>query len=185
MKEGELELLRRLAAGMPEAATVVEIGSWKGRSTLAIADGLATVAGARLVAVDTFGGRLGFDDVAQQTETRSEFNRNTAGIPFLEVLEAESLAAADRFADATLDWVFIDALHDYASVKADVSAWAPKLKVGGLLSGHDFGRAGVTDAVLRSFADVEVESSIWMTRDRPRLRPARVLRHHAKRMLGR
>ena len=37
-----------------------------------------------------------------------------------------------------LDFVFIDAQHDYDSVKKDIEIWTPKLKPGGLLSGHDY-----------------------------------------------
>ncbi len=186
-KVSELALLERLARGMPAGAAVVEIGSFRGRSTLAIAAGLAESGGARLVAVDTFAGDPGWAERDEPADARATFDRNTAGIPFLEVVQDESVAAAARFEDASLDWIFIDALHDYASVVADIRAWAPKLRPGGLLSGHDWGRAGVTDAVLVFFPleRVEVEHSIWMTRAEPRLRPGRVLKHQAKRLLGR
>ena len=37
-----------------------------------------------------------------------------------------------------LDFVYIDANHSYASVKKDVEAWFPKIKINGILGGHDF-----------------------------------------------
>jgi predicted O-methyltransferase YrrM len=37
-----------------------------------------------------------------------------------------------------LDFVFIDADHSYEGCKADIEAWFPKVKPGGLLSGHDY-----------------------------------------------
>jgi hypothetical protein len=42
------------------------------------------------------------------------------------------------FADWSLDWVHLDARHDYASVKADIGAWLPKIRKGGWLSGDDY-----------------------------------------------
>lgn len=43
-----------------------------------------------------------------------------------------------RFADGFLDFVYIDARHDLSAVRADLQAWWPKVKSGGLFSGHDF-----------------------------------------------
>ena len=182
-KESELEILRRLAASMPAEAVVVEVGSFRGRSTVAIAEGLERVDRPRLIAVDTFAGDPAWDDIAEVSEARRQFDRNTEGIAFLEVIQAESVRAAEGIADTSVDWVFIDALHDYRSVRDDIRAWAPKVKRGGLISGHDYGRAGVTDAVLAVFDDVEVEHSIWTTRSRPRLKPHRLVRMYARRLL--
>ena len=49
-----------------------------------------------------------------------------------------SLEAAEAFPDGSLDFVYIDAAHDHASVAADVAAWWPKLRTGGLLAGDDY-----------------------------------------------
>ena len=58
-----------------------------------------------------------------------------------------------------MSFVYIDALHDYDSVKADIAAWWPQVKPGGVLAGHDFHSgnpetAGVARAV-REFAKAE------------------------------
>ena len=45
---------------------------------------------------------------------------------------------AQRLDDESLDFVFIDALHDYSHVQQDLSLWYPKLKSGGLFAGHDY-----------------------------------------------
>lgn len=172
-KESELEFLSEVARGMPQRAAIVEVGSWKGRSTVAICEGLRGGSEATVWAIDTFAGD---PDVAEavgavdQRAVAAEFKRNTAGYDCLRMIVAESVEAAAEFDDESLDWVFIDADHSYEAVVADIAAWAPKLKPGGLLSGHDYGRAGVTDAVRRSFPAVEQASSIWYTRERPRRR---------------
>jgi predicted O-methyltransferase YrrM len=179
-KQSELELLHRIALGMRSDALVVEVGSFRGRSTVAIAEGLARVEGARLVAVDPFTGDPGWEKETASDEARAIFDRNTASIPFLEVMQMPSLDAAAQFDAATIDWIFIDGLHDYRSVRGDIRAWAPKMKPGALMSGHDYGRAGVTDAVLSLFGDVTVEHAIWMTTETPHLQLRRWARARAK-----
>ena len=55
----------------------------------------------------------------------------------------------DAFKDIpnNLDFVYIDAAHDYFNVKKDTENYYPKIKKGGILAGHDFGREGLTRAV--------------------------------------
>lgn len=50
-----------------------------------------------------------------------------------------SVQAAVSFENGSLDFVVIDAEHGYESVVADITAWLPKLKPGGILFGHDYG----------------------------------------------
>jgi len=54
------------------------------------------------------------------------------------LVEADSVEAAGRFDDESLDYVFIDANHSYEAVYRDIRAWWPKVKLGGLVSGHDY-----------------------------------------------
>ena len=49
-----------------------------------------------------------------------------------------SVEAAARIPAASLDFVYIDARHDYASVMEDLEAWYPKVRPGGLMTGHDY-----------------------------------------------
>lgn len=51
---------------------------------------------------------------------------------------AFSAEAATRFADRSLDFVYLDAAHDLWSVINDLHVWAPKVKVGGIVAGHDY-----------------------------------------------
>ena len=55
------------------------------------------------------------------------------------MLKHDSADAAKIFKDETLDWVYIDAGHSYAEVKADFEGWFPKVRKGGIVSGHDYG----------------------------------------------
>jgi hypothetical protein len=56
----------------------------------------------------------------------------------ITLLITDSVTASRLIGDATVDWVHLDARHDYASLKTDIQAWLPKVKPGGWLSGDDY-----------------------------------------------
>lgn len=58
-----------------------------------------------------------------------------------------SVPAAKTIENESLDFVFIDAIHSFEAVTEDLNAWYPKVRRGGLISGHDFSWDGVQDAV--------------------------------------
>jgi hypothetical protein len=63
-------------------------------------------------------------------------------------IRMDSVLAAKLYKDNSLDFVFIDASHEYQAVKNDIEAWYPKVKDGGVLAGHDYKCwYGVTRAV--------------------------------------
>lgn len=56
-----------------------------------------------------------------------------------EFLKMYSTEAAEHYiADVSLDFVYLDARHDYCGVKEDLLAYWPKLRPGGIMAGHDF-----------------------------------------------
>lgn len=76
-----------------------------------------------------------------------------------EIWRMTSLEGAQRIENASLDYVFIDARHDYDSALEDLEAWFDKVKPGGILAGHDYadgefpqGAFGVKSAVDEFFA---------------------------------
>lgn len=58
--------------------------------------------------------------------------------PKVTLIREFSSKAANFFDDEYFDFIYIDADHTYESVKTDLDAWYPKVKKGGILSGHDF-----------------------------------------------
>jgi predicted O-methyltransferase YrrM len=75
------------------------------------------------------------------------------------IIRGDSAGSASGIKDGALDFVFIDAAHDYHSVRKDIEAWLPKVRDGGLITGHDYGNVkypGVRKAVDEIFSGVEV-----------------------------
>lgn len=70
-----------------------------------------------------------------------------------------SVDAAAGFSDASLDFVFIDANHSYDAVSADLAAWWPKVKPGGVFSGHDYGN----DINWPNHCEVKRAVDVWAT----------------------
>jgi len=100
-----------------------------------------------------------------------EYTSNTQGVRARVIeLRKYSTEAAECVADASLDFVFIDAQHDYESVKTDIQAWAPKVRPGGLISGHDYDpdpvrNYGVIEAVTEIFDEVTTGANFtWCKR---------------------
>ncbi len=54
------------------------------------------------------------------------------------LIRAASLNAVDLFNDESLDFVYIDANHQYDFIKQDISLWYPKVRKGGIIAGHDY-----------------------------------------------
>ena len=68
--------------------------------------------------------------------------------PNATLLVLRSLDAAPRVADGSLDLVFIDGIHSYEACAADIVAWTPKVRAGGIVCGHDYGLGN--EGVLRA-----------------------------------
>ena len=161
----ELELAW-LAEKASRCTNIAEVGSWQGRSTRAIADNTT----GRVYACDTFKGTPEDGHYKLLTDKPedwlyTEFTRNMEGLSNVVTLAMPSLDAAKLFQGPTFDMIFIDAAHDYDNVKADILAWRPLLKPGGLFCGHDFdaGRAGVVTAVRELIKNPRMAGagSIW------------------------
>jgi len=85
------------------------------------------------------------------------------------VLRGISWEMADKVEDGSLDFIFIDADHVYESVKKDILAWIPKVREGGLVSGHDWDFPGVRQAIdelLPEWKDAYMDHVWWLKKGR-------------------
>ncbi len=65
----------------------------------------------------------------------------------------DSFVAAQNFEDGSIDLCFTDANHQYDFISKDIAAYLPKMKKGGVISGHDYDDPGVERAVKEAFGD--------------------------------
>lgn len=128
LTDGEAQTLMKYGRG----GMCLEIGSYKGKSARHIASVCE-----KLFCVDTF-----MCSVDGQTQTEhsiyEDFRNNTSEFGNIVPITGKSSDVHDCFANDTFDMIFLDAMHDYDSVREDLSNYWAKLKLGGYLLMHDF-----------------------------------------------
>ncbi len=167
------EAYDRIVAALPSdrPSTMVEIGTWVGRSTAYLGVEIVNSGKpATLVAVDLFQGSAEIDGTKRAgavPASQAAFRRNLEPVERalgdrFRILVEDSAEAAGRFADGSVDAVWVDAAHGYAFVKADLAAWVPKIRPGGIIGGDDYTRCpGVRLAVDERFGDRAVVTPPW------------------------
>ena len=148
---------------------IVEVGSWMGRSARALADNTPGT----LWCVDTWSDDAYGDAPAEMTckpdWLMNEFAKNhsdTIASGKVRRVRATSVEGARILMAHTFDMVWIDAGHNYEDVIADIKAWRPLLRPGGVLCGHDLYpdgpfHPGVLQAVNELVVNYSVIGTIW------------------------
>ncbi len=136
--------LYTLALKLPANATVVEIGSWQGKSTYCLASGLSS---GKLIAIDPFNADGGNDTRSQEEYLRKKGNKNLLEI-FKDNMSAHGVldkiiikqGYSYEFADETgeIDLLFIDGDHSISGCTKDFGLFSPKVKPGGFIVFHDY-----------------------------------------------
>ena len=126
----------------PAGSKFVEVGSWRGRSACFLGVEIHNSGkDIKLDCVDTWNGseeHVGYD-ILENDGLYNEFISNIEPIShIINPIRMESLKAVDLYEDESLDLVFLDASHKYEDIKADILAWYPKVKKGGIFAGHDY-----------------------------------------------
>lgn len=91
-------------------------------------------------------GLPGWTGVEQPSEERARLT--LAGLP-VHVRTGDALEAARCYPDGSLDLVFLDDDHKADHVAAECAAWWPKVRVGGVMAGHDYDWPSVHEGVHR------------------------------------
>jgi len=153
LTDEEGEALYELAKRCTGRGAIVEIGSWKGKSTICLGLGSRAGNGVRIVAIDP------------HTDYRfGDFKANIERAAIADLVTpvpALSQAAADDFREP-IELLFVDGSHEEEDVRADFDQWVPKVVDGGWVAFHDTTwtpgpRKVVGQAIYRSrrFKDVE------------------------------
>ena len=120
----------------------VEVGVCRGSFSKVILDNWF---GSTLYSIDSWQNQPSVKlDVSNLTQVQYDINfmickeRLRSFGPRSKMLRMFSVDAAKTFADKSLDFVYLDARHDYRSVDEDLRTWWPKMKPNGMFAGHDY-----------------------------------------------
>ncbi len=141
------------ARALPASAQVVEIGSYRGRSTVV----LARAAEARVVAIDPHAGNdrgpqeiEGYASEAESDHEAFLANLERAGVSSRVRHVRRFSADAHAEVDGPIDLLYVDGAHRYRPARDDIREWGARVAPGGTMLIHDgFSSVGVTLATLR------------------------------------
>jgi Methyltransferase domain len=135
-------LYKQMVDRFPEGSHFVEVGAWLGKSTSFMA--VEILNSGKCIdfdVVDTWGGS---NEITLYTKEEKEtlyksFLQNMAPVNnIVNPIRMHSVDAAKLYEDKSLDFVFIDAGHEYDEIMSDLNAWYPKVKNEGIIAGHDY-----------------------------------------------
>lgn len=160
-----IDELRWLAEQASTHYKILEIGSYEGRSTLAIARATPGL----VYACDDWRGEADRPTTAKDLRRRfvthltPELRRGT--VIMLEMSSDQLLShyrTKPHLLGNAFDMVILDGSHDADSVRADITGWLPYLQSGGVLAGHDAFLPGVREALADVLPNAQVVAgSIW------------------------
>ncbi len=155
MSRQELEWLSEQAS---RCNLIVEIGVWRGRSTMAICDSCPGL----VIAIDHFRGNRDQQvcrDAAEAEDLFAIARKNLSEhidsrrLVLKAIDSRDAIAILHRDVGRTVDMVFIDGGHDFDIVLGDIQNYRKLIKEGGMICGHDLNEDGVFKAVELEFPD--------------------------------
>lgn len=143
----------------PNNSVFVEIGTWKGKSSIFMAEKIKesgkNITFYTIDLFNGFGGGYDEDEDAKEGKLFEKFMKNSEPVKeFIIPLVGDSKILYDKFEKESIDFLFIDGDHRYEGIKKDLQLWFPKIKKGGIISGHDYDEpsCGVRKAVDEFFS---------------------------------
>lgn len=166
-----LSTREKLLEEMPKGAVCAEVGVAQGYYS----DKILKIVQPQLLYLIEFDSQYCMD-LERRFRTQIE-----AGI--VKILQGDSVEMIKQLEDNTLDFVFLDATHDYEHPKAELNAVQKKMKANGYIMGHDYTRFsmwegaqyGVIEAV-NEFAVQEDYELVYFTMDILHSNPSYALR---------
>lgn len=151
LSDAEAAVLSDLASAVPAGRTIVELGSYLGRSTVVLALGARGGGGARVYAVDRFSAEPGTEYDHWQgrpIDRRAMLEANVDALGLADAVTAVRGETAEASlpgpaAGLPVGLLYVDAGHGYEEVAADVAAWLPRCGPGATVAFHDYTNRGV------------------------------------------
>jgi len=152
---------------------IAEIGVYKGRGTaIWNVELLNKCIDYNYFAIDHFKGSIEHDNNVNYYEITKT---NLKPIQkYVNIIKNDSLIESKKYDNEFFDIIYIDASHDYDSVKKDILTWLPKLKYGGVICGDDYieGWEGVIRAVndiFGSYVNKFGHQQWWVKKQKPKV----------------
>jgi predicted O-methyltransferase YrrM len=139
LADAEGEFLYNAAKNCKGNGVIVEIGSWKGKSTIWLAKGAKAGGNVEIYAIDPHTGSLSHKRHGE-AETLKEFKENLkrANVEDIVVPVVKTSEDAERDWDGKpIELLWIDGAHEYEMVKLDFDLWFQYLIEGGTIALHD------------------------------------------------
>jgi predicted O-methyltransferase YrrM len=131
--------LHAAASATTGRGAIVEIGSWKGRSTIWLASG-ARRARHRVVAIDPHAGS--HEDPSASTFDAFRTNLERAGLAGQVEVMVMTSADAARTMEGPVELLFVDGDHSREGAARDADLWLPRVLPGGVVMFHDVATSG-------------------------------------------
>jgi len=169
VSDREGEFLYNAARNCTGKGVIVEIGSWKGRSTIWLGRGSKAGNKVKIYAIDPHTGSLIHRQMYGEVWTFEEFKKNikAANVDDIVVPIVKTSEEAEKdWNDLPVEFIWIDGDHEYKAVKLDFDKWSPHLIKGGTIAFHDTTFSGPKKVVIdniyksRNFTDVGLIGSI-------------------------
>ena len=159
------DLYAKMVNDFPDGSHFVEIGSWMGRSAVFMA--VEIINSNKKIKFDCIDSWEFIDEIYTSDNNIAklkltafdEFLKNINPVSdIINYHKCKSIDASKLYKDQSLDFVYIDASHEYENVKNDLIYWYPKVTFGGVIAGHDYPYPGVKKAVNEFFENREINT---------------------------
>ena len=139
---GREKLLDRVNNFLGNPSIAVEVGTCRGDFGQIIVDKVKPKTFYAVDPLKLFPGMISYPGSEFENQERLDVLAESVSQRFSQnghkLLRGTSQEQSTKFDDETIDFVYIDGDHTYEGCKLDISLWWPKVKQGGIISGHDF-----------------------------------------------
>jgi predicted O-methyltransferase YrrM len=148
---------QEMLAHLPQRGVAAEIGVSRGKFTSAI---MSINPPRRLHLVDVWNSER-YDGALQNTVMTTYATEIESGV--VEINKGYSTTVGGTFPDGYFDWIYIDTDHSYETTRKELLLYEPKMRVGGIIAGHDFAMGNWRDGI--KYGVIEAVHEFCVTRN--------------------